>query len=584
MARAGKVILASGIKLDRNYNNVLDYSETQMLNLVESKKVYEANDCSFIRKNRQYLALEVPYGTALRCNYLAFQNPDYSGKWFFGFITEVEYVSNKSTNVYFEIDDFATWYSYWQPSTCFVLREHVNDDTPGLHTVPESLETGEYEIVDLRDSPLWAPDSTSENNWKIVFMVTKFPSGTTNLQENGRIRYDVGYIGGVFSTIHYFAVHTLVAAQAIIKAYEEDSDTTTDAIINIYMVPSCCVISDQNNYSMIGSYPIYPLYNYFKTDNYWLGSPSVLAENYQPVNNKLLTYPYSYFFVTNKCGQTVDYRYEDFPWETRDGFTGRIIEYYKAIVPSVSVAAKLVFTNYKGHEAENTEGSQLYSYGIPYGKIPVCAWTTDYFTNWLTQNGVNVAIKGVTTLATGALGAIGGVATGNPLMVAGSLVGAGSSIASSVGQVLQAQKIPPQAHGDVNAGDFQFCFQRTSISFYMMSIRPEYARIIDNYFSMKGYKVNSVKVPNFTGRQNWNYVQIAESENIGYSTATITVPANSMENINNMFRKGVTIWHNHDNLGNFSLDNAIIQMLITSRHKCRYVKNRALRLYFFIEI
>ena len=31
-----------------------------------------------------------------------------------------------------------------------------------------------------------------------------------------------------------------------------------------------------------------------------------------------------------------------------------------------------------------------------------------------------------------------------------------------------------------------------------------------------------------------------------------------MSEINNACRKGVTIWHNHDNVGNYSLDNSII--------------------------
>ena len=34
--------------------------------------------------------IEVAYGTALTANYIAFQNPDYSNKWFFAFIDDVE--------------------------------------------------------------------------------------------------------------------------------------------------------------------------------------------------------------------------------------------------------------------------------------------------------------------------------------------------------------------------------------------------------------------------------------------------------------------------------------------------------------
>lgn len=71
---------------------------------------------------------------------------------------------------------------------------------------------------------------------------------------------------------------------------------------------------------------------------------------------------------------------------------------------------------------------------------------------------------------------------------------------------------------------------------------------------VSGYKINRVKTPNITGRTYWNYVEIGSSEDIGYGD----VPSNFMEIINNACRKGVTIWHNHSNVGNFNLDNTII--------------------------
>lgn len=36
------------------------------------------------------------------------------------------------------------------------------------------------------------------------------------------------------------------------------------------------------------------------------------------------------------------------------------------------------------------------------------------------------------------------------------------------------------------------------------------------------------------------------------------VPSKYMDIINNACRRGVTIWHNHDNIGNYNLDNTIV--------------------------
>ena len=68
-----------------------------------------------------------------------------------------------------------------------------------------------------------------------------------------------------------------------------------------------------------------------------------------------------------------------------------------------------------------------------------------------------------------------------------------------------------------------------------------------------GYQINRVLTPNITGRTYWNFIQIGASEEIGYGD----VPSKFMEEINNACRKGITIWHNHSNIGNYSLNNTI---------------------------
>lgn len=61
-------------------------------------------------------------------------------------------------------------------------------------------------------------------------------------------------------------------------------------------------------------------------------------------------------------------------------------------------------------------------------------------------------------------------------------------------------------------------------------------------------------MPNITGRMYWNYVEIGANEEIGYGE----VPGKFMDTINNACRRGVTIWHNHANVGNYNLNNTIV--------------------------
>lgn len=536
-----------------NTNQLTFANATAQFNYFNSLPKITYDNFTYQRKDNT-LRIPALMDDIIQYNYVMYRNEGFSNKWFYAYIDKMEYLNDNVTAVSITTDVWQTWQFDLTYKRTFVEREHVNDDTVGLHTVPESLELGEYEIVDLRNSPLFErPTGETYDAWIPCFCVTKLPASTTNLTADGRVARDNGYIGGVFSSLKFFVTRTLTAASYVIKAYEDASDVTSDAIVNIFMVPRCCAdIIGVGTISNLNGYDLHPLYNYYVSDTYTLQQPSKLAENYTPVNKKLLTYPYSYFYVTNKNGEQVEYHYEDFPFQNVGGNTARTMNYVKSIVPSSGLSAKLYFTNYKSYNESSDYGTKMYNYGINYAKVPVCAWTTDYYTNWLTQNGVNVAVDATAGILSGLLSAGTGAASGNAVGAASGLLSVGQTIGNTIGEIHKAQTTPPQAHGDINTGDFNFCFTRNSISFYEMSIRPEYARIIDSYFSAYGYKVNTVKIPNITGRRNWNYVKTVGC----YIEADI--PQDDLQSIKDMFNNGVTFWHNANTFADYSQNNDII--------------------------
>lgn len=144
MTLESKIRLCKGINVDRDYNNVLSLSENEMVALCESQShlVASANDYSFIR-NRGTISTSFRYEDALQSNYIAFQNKDYTNKWFFAFIDDVFYVGENNTEIKYTVDAWSTWFSYWTPKTCFIEREHTNDDSIGKNTIPENLDVGE---------------------------------------------------------------------------------------------------------------------------------------------------------------------------------------------------------------------------------------------------------------------------------------------------------------------------------------------------------------------------------------------------------------------------------------------------------
>lgn len=125
-------------------------------------------------------------------------------------------------------------------------------------------------------------------------------------------------------------------------------------------------------------------------------------------------------------------------------------------------------------------------------------------------------------------------------------------IAQTLGEIYKESITPPQAEGNVNAGDVTSSCNRNVFYFEVKSIKKEMAKIIDDYFSMYGYKTNSTKIPNITGRTNWNYVKTINCNIEG------DIPQEDLQKIKDMFNQGVTLWHNPSTFLDYTQSNTII--------------------------
>ena len=192
-----------------------------------------------------------------------------------------------------------------------------------------------------------------------------------------------------------------------------------------------------------------------------------------------------------------------------------------------------------------------YQWGLPLAKFPMGSWNSDAYTNWLTQNSINISASlasGATSVVLGGAMAAGGLGVGGT----GSIVGGITSIANTLGQVYQHASVPRSISGQVNSGDMALANSKMSPTYYKMSVRYEYAAIIDSYFDMFGYKVNSVKVPNITGRTNWNFIKTIDCNVDG------DIPQEDLDTIKKACNSGITFWHTPANIYNYSLTNSIV--------------------------
>lgn len=73
-----------------------------------------------------------------------YKNPDFKDKYYYAYITDMKFVNPNMTEITIKTDVFQTWQFDFIYKRSFVEREHVSNDTVGIHTVPENLELGEY--------------------------------------------------------------------------------------------------------------------------------------------------------------------------------------------------------------------------------------------------------------------------------------------------------------------------------------------------------------------------------------------------------------------------------------------------------
>lgn len=537
-----RIVLSKGIKMDREYNQTTSLSESTLYNLCvdNTHLVLSLNNYSFIR-DKGSIRIGANYGSCLQANYMCFQNPDFSNKWFFAFIDKIVYVNDNTTDIFYTIDEWSTWFDYWDPKQCFIIRQHVTSDGIGEHTEPEKLEHGPYVC---NGAPIG--DGRFSNYAYLVV--------TTELIESADPSSIYTNLGGIIMNGFVYYCSDLNDVEYIVSRSLTIKETS---VLYVYMIPSILIPSELINIDsgLVTSFTTPYYYNYEP-----IGSIPTSLDGYTPVNKKLLCYPYQYCLMENTAGDSNILRYEFF------GNNNKAVDIRYYGVPSIGCSIIAIPYNYKGDVLALDES-------IVGPKFPTLPWSEDAYINWLTQNAVNNTQKWVATGATIAIGA-GMAIAGGALIATGAGAGLGFGLLASGGttalqggvsafdgamEYYEHSKEPDTFKGVNSAGDVLTSIGAMGFNYLKMSIKQEYARKLDKFLTRYGYAINSVAYPNLQHRQNYNYIQISKDDNIGYvnNHNNICVPAGSMDTINKICRRGTTVWNNHTNLGDYSVSNNI---------------------------
>lgn len=552
-------------------NQLTFANSTAQHNYFNSVEKLEVGDGDFTYQRKDN-TMRVPalIDDILGYNYVMYRNNAYSNKWFYAFIEDLEYLNDNVTLLKLKTDVWQCWQFDLNFKPVLIDREHTNNDAVGKNTYPEGLELGEL-VTNQGTIDFGASTGEYYNNYWVVVDVAQIE----NQGESQTLSYE--WVGTAHPTRPLINGMPSGCVHLLIGAYGNGNpDVTMDqiahlydvaglgsAIVAMYIVPKAAIPLTYYGLKLTAEMTagtVSELAQAIVAIPRGSNTPTEITEatftrrttlnQYQPVNKKLLTYPYCYFNISNNAGNCATYHYEDFNGDIK-------FKIISALAPSGNI--KAIPQNYKNIGS----GQSCFDFGVTGGKYPICGWTNDSYTNWLTQNGVNMETQVNTTFIKGIGNMLSSAAQGSAGGPAGLAIG---SVSGAIGIVTdqialareqhlaktQANLIPDQVNGNVNVSDLIWAANNCKFTYMPMCIKEEYATKLDSFFSQYGYKCNEVKVPNVYGRRNWNYVKTVGC----YIEANI--PQADLNEIKSMFDRGITFWHNPATFADYSQNNDII--------------------------
>ena len=580
------IFLMKGINWCNNYQDTMYFNNLSEQLAFFKQKVAESGNIvfpkqSYQRHSKNSLRILANAEMIMDCNYLMFQNKGHGGipKWFYAFITNVEYINENTAEIVYEIDEIQTWLWGLELGMCFVDREIPETDELFENLVPETLETGEYTVQHEEFFNLLNPTADPQDpdiiNRDYCLLITaltdengEYPD-IENDWEEVRESYVINGIpcGLLF---YRFPIHIhagvpsntdLLAVMGFLNLYNKNG--ITDNIVNLQLVPT--FICENAKWSESGG--LNPFANK-QIGGYFLPSEFIdntIGRNYVPKNQKLYSYPYMQLIVSNGSGNIAEFRFEDFHSARTEP-----IKFQMQGNIMGTPAAMLTPLNHKGMKKN-------YDASITLSNFPTIPLMNDTFKAYMAQNKASMNTQVLASIVDSAFSLLGnvnsirsstgsaviGTLTGNPVMaisaksnstnagtnILHNLTDIGFTIANAMAQVEGHRAAPKTVANLTQCDAVNIIVNHCGFTFYTLGIKPEMAKIIDDYFSIYGYAQHKVKKPNIKSRPYWNYTKTKGCILKG------SCPADTKEIICAIFDNGIRFWKNNNQIGDYSLPN-----------------------------
>lgn len=536
-----KIIICQDVPLDNTYEHSIhfgyarDYTSLErQYNYFYSKRKYVFDPVTYTRTGRNTVRVQMIADNMYNCNYMMFQNTNFrtesvhyvGDKWFYAFITHVEYINNAVSEITYEIDDVQSWLFDYQCNDVFVERMHNPTDAIGDNLIPEPLVPSAFVTASEQDFPVLDNTGHAGYQRRAIMLINKKPSGLSPSEEqlvNDKFTL-LDYVDGLPMLHIWYAIFNMDDGtdRRSMTAIMQLFSGMEDRIIGIFAMPPMLgtlqsPLSVESTYNIIAN-------------NCYGGT----FDGYTPKNNKMYTYPFNQLQVSNAFGQNKDYRFELFPNAQQYGVT---FNYRAVAVPKPGMV--LYPLNYAG----DTDGTDDI---LSIGDYPQGVYTGDSFQMWLHQGFVQ-SVASVASAGTSLL-----IPTKKDRV--GKNIGMRNVLSESMNMVAQAIIADQQAnklYGNLSAESVVYGLDK-GYSFKFKTRRPvrSQAIMLDDFFTRYGYAQNRIMKTDSYVRKHWTYIKCSDITLYG------SVPADSLRHLTNIFNDGITWWVNPAEIGNYSLDNS----------------------------
>ena len=535
--------LCRGVPLDsRSTYTYRPSSKNEQFEAFNAYSVYTLTAQSYIRHTNNTIRVGISPDNLLTCNYMMFRNTSFGNKIFYAFITDVEYVNNETSLITYSIDNIQTYFFDVYFNACYVEREHSITDNIGDSITPEPVITSGQEVI----SHYNGFNEISKGCYTVVVTSHDIenPVSTEYLFSRGTATGSQGVL--VAGQTNVFNIRDNEDARAtwhILDNYIQKAGE--NGILAFYTIPKIAYTGDFPERAgllkrgadiSIGAYQSVENPKPLVTDT---------LDGYLPKNNKLYTYPFCFLRCQNNLGTQRDYRYEYF------SDTSAI---FRITTSSVSPDQTVYCTpqNYRGFVVD-------WENSLSYDNFPASSIAVSEYSNYVGNNANRIVAGQAGRIVDALFTTASSIESGKAFSGISGLAG---NLMQSVSEQAMYADLKGQTStlGNLASGWLNILYDQILFKAYRVEVNATVAKQYDDFFTMYGYTVNALKVPQFAQsrrRKAYNYCKTKNACIRSLGATSLGVPDTAIKDIQSALDGGLCLWETLANVGNFAVDNSL---------------------------